>query len=81
MHTPSEVKAAVSGSGRADKKQVAEMVKKLLKLKTIPQPVDSTDALALAICHHWRGRGNSRVASALKKEKSRISALQKAKSK
>ncbi len=81
MHTPSEVKAAVSGSGRADKKQVAEMVKKLLKLKTIPQPVDSTDALALAICHHWRGRGNSRVAAALKKEKSRIIALKKAKSK
>ncbi|MBU6243059.1 MAG: crossover junction endodeoxyribonuclease RuvC [Acidobacteria bacterium] len=81
MHTPSEVKAAVSGSGRADKKQVAEMVKKLLKLKSIPQPVDSTDALALAICHHWRGSGNSRVAAALKKEKLRINALKKVKGK
>lgn len=81
MHTPSEVKAAVSGSGRADKKQVAEMVKKLLKLKSIPQPVDSTDALALAICHHWRGSGNLRVAAALKKEKLRINALKKVKAK
>ncbi len=75
MHTPSEVKAAVTGSGRADKKQVAEMVKKLLHLKTIPKPVDSTDALALAICHHWRGRGNARVAAALTKEKLRVRKL------
>jgi crossover junction endodeoxyribonuclease RuvC len=65
MHTPSEVKAAVTGSGRADKKQVAMMVKKLLNLDEIPKPVDSTDALALAICHHWRGAGNSRIATAL----------------
>lgn len=64
MHTPSEVKAAVTGSGRADKKQVAEMVKRLLKLKEIPKPVDSTDALALAICHHWRGVGNDRLTAA-----------------
>ena len=55
MHTPSEVKAAVTGSGRANKAQVAEMVKRLLSLKEIPKPVDSTDALALAICHIWRG--------------------------
>ena len=61
LHTPSEVKAAVTGSGRADKKQVAQMVKRLLKLKEIPKPVDSTDALALAICHHWRGVGNARL--------------------
>jgi crossover junction endodeoxyribonuclease RuvC len=67
MHTPSEVKAAVTGSGRADKKQVAQMVKRLLKLKEIPKPVDSTDALALAICHHWRGVGNARLATATKK--------------
>jgi crossover junction endodeoxyribonuclease RuvC len=65
MHTPSEVKAAVTGSGRADKKQVATMVQKLLKLEEIPKPVDATDALALAICHHWRGAGNARVAAAL----------------
>lgn len=68
MHTPSEVKAAVTGSGRADKKQVATMVVKLLGLKETPKPVDSTDALALAICHHWRGSGNARLAAAVKKE-------------
>ena len=68
MHTPSEVKAAVTGSGRADKKQVAQMVKRLLNLKEIPKPVDSTDALALAICHHWRGVGNARLATAQKNE-------------
>ena len=67
MHTPSEVKAAVTVSGRADKKQVANMVKRLLKLREIPKPVDSTDALALAICHHWRGVGNARLATAKKK--------------
>lgn len=67
MHTPSEVKAAVTGSGRADKKQVANMVKRLLKLKEIPKPVDSTDALALAICHHWRGVGDARLATAKKR--------------
>jgi len=67
MHTPSEVKAAVTGSGRADKKQVANMVKRLLKLGEIPKPIDSTDALALAICHHWRGVGNARLATAKKK--------------
>jgi crossover junction endodeoxyribonuclease RuvC len=72
MHTPSEVKAAVTGSGRADKKQVATMVVKLLGLKETPKPVDSTDALALAICHHWRGTGNARLAAAVKKEKTRI---------
>jgi crossover junction endodeoxyribonuclease RuvC len=69
MHTPSEVKAAVTGSGRADKKQVATMVAKLLKLEEIPKPVDATDALALAICHHWRGAGNARVAEALARTK------------
>lgn len=67
IHTPSEVKAAVTGSGRADKKQVANMVKRLLKLKEMPKPVDTTDALALAICHHWRGVGNARLATAKKK--------------
>lgn len=77
MHTPSEVKAAVTGSGRADKKQVATMVAKLLGLKEIPKPVDSTDALALAICHHWRGSGNARIAAGLIKEKARIARVKK----
>ncbi len=75
MHTPSEVKAAVTGSGRANKLQVAEMVKRLLNLESIPKPVDSTDALALAICHLWRGSGDSKIEAALKAEKSRISEL------
>ena len=75
MHTPSEVKAAVTGSGRANKLQVAEMVKRLLNLESIPKPVDSTDALALAICHLWRGSGDSKIEAALKAEKSRISKL------
>lgn len=75
MHTPSEVKAAVTGSGRANKVQVAEMVKRLLNLQIIPKPVDSTDALALAICHIWRGAGNSKIEEALKTEKTRLAKL------
>ena len=75
LHTPSEVKAAVSGSGRADKKQVAAMVTKILNLEAPPKPVDTTDALALAICHHWRGAGSRRIASAAAKERSRLKIL------
>lgn len=77
MHTPSEVKAAVTGSGRADKSQVAEMVKKILNLEVIPKPVDATDALALAICHAWRGSGDSKLAAAVAAEKKRIAKLRK----
>jgi crossover junction endodeoxyribonuclease RuvC len=54
LHTPSEVKAAVTGSGRADKDQVALMVMRVLRLTERPQPADAADALALAICHLWR---------------------------
>ncbi len=75
MHTPSEVKAAVTGSGRADKAQVAQMVKKILNLVEIPKPVDATDALALAICHQWRGSGDSKLAHAAAAEKVRIARL------
>ena len=50
-YTPLEVKQAVTGYGRAEKKQVQQMVKTLLKLKEIPKPDDAADALALAICH------------------------------
>jgi len=74
MHTPSEVKAAVTGSGRADKKQVALMVTKLLKLTETPKPADSTDALALAICHHWRGSADKKMSLAVAAAKSRIKA-------
>ena len=54
LHTPSEVKAAVTGNGRADKDQVAAMVMRLLRLTERPRPADASDALALAICHLWR---------------------------
>ena len=74
MHTPSEVKAAVTGSGRADKKQVALMVTKLLKLTETPKPADSTDVLALAICHHWRGSADKKMSLAVAAAKSRIKA-------
>lgn len=75
MHTPSEVKAAVTGSGRANKVQVALMVQKILNLETIPKPVDATDALALAICHIWRGGANAKIAQAVAHEKSRLKKL------
>lgn len=55
VHTPSEVKAAVTGDGRAGKKQVAAMVTRILDLAEAPRPADAADALALAICHLWRG--------------------------
>ncbi len=54
LHTPSEVKAAVTGYGAADKKQVATMVARVLGLDSPPKPADASDALALAICHAWK---------------------------
>jgi crossover junction endodeoxyribonuclease RuvC len=65
LHTPSEVKASVSGSGRADKAQVAVMVTRLLRLDTAPRPADAADALALAICHIWRGAAQARIDAAV----------------
>ena len=50
-YTPSQVKQAVVGYGKAEKHQVMDMVRRLLKLKSIPRPDDAADALALAICH------------------------------
>lgn len=64
FHTPSEVKAAVTGSGRADKEQVTAMVTRLLKLTEKPRPADAADALALAICHLWREPMRARLAEA-----------------
>jgi len=55
LHTPSEVKAAVTGYGSAEKAQVGTMVAKILGLDEVPKPADAADALALAICHAWRG--------------------------
>lgn len=65
LHTPSEVKAAVTGSGRADKAQVGAMVTRLLRLAAPPKPADAADALALAICHIWRGTASGRLTAAV----------------
>ena len=54
-HTPSEVKAAITGYGSADKLQVQTMVARVLRLDVLPQPADAADALAIALCHAWRG--------------------------
>lgn len=54
-HTPSEVKAAITGYGSADKLQVQTMVARVLRLDALPQPADAADALAIALCHAWRG--------------------------
>ena len=64
FHTPSEVKAAVTGEGRAGKQQVTTMVTRLLGLAEAPRPADAADALALAICHCWRAPMLDRMAQA-----------------
>jgi crossover junction endodeoxyribonuclease RuvC len=64
FHTPSEVKAAVTGSGRAGKEQVTSMITRLLALPDKPRPADAADALALAICHLWRAPMTQRLAQA-----------------
>ncbi|AOS62916.1 crossover junction endodeoxyribonuclease RuvC [Actinoalloteichus hymeniacidonis] len=73
FHTPSEVKAAVTGSGRADKAQVTAMVTRLLRLDAPPKPADAADALALAICHLWRAPAADRLAG-VKAESDRLAA-------
>ncbi len=65
LHTPTEVKAAVTGSGRANKDQVGKMVASILGLKEVPKPADAADSLAIAICHAWRALA---VASGLTSE-------------
>jgi crossover junction endodeoxyribonuclease RuvC len=65
LYTPSEVKAAVSGSGRADKAQVTQMVTRILRLSQAPKPADAADALALAVTHVWRGAAKNRLAEAI----------------
>lgn len=64
FHTPSEVKAAVTGNGAADKAQVTAMVTRILALQAKPTPADAADALALAICHCWRAPMIARMAQA-----------------
>ena len=65
LHTPTEVKAAVTGSGRADKAQVTSMVTRILGLEGPPRPADAADAVAIAICQIWRGEGQRRIEAAL----------------
>ncbi|MQA09563.1 MAG: crossover junction endodeoxyribonuclease RuvC [Pseudonocardiaceae bacterium] len=84
FHTPSEVKAAVTGSGRADKAQVGAMITRLLGLENTPSPADAADALALAICHLWRepmrarlAEAEARAAELARKHKARLAAAAK----
>jgi crossover junction endodeoxyribonuclease RuvC len=65
LHTPSEVKAAITGYGSADKKQVGIMVAKVLGLTEIPRPADAADALAIALCHAWKGPSPAIVGGSL----------------
>jgi crossover junction endodeoxyribonuclease RuvC len=65
LHTPTEVKAAVTGNGRADKAQVAAMITRLLGLRQAPRPADAADAVAIAICQVWRGSAQRRIDQAL----------------
>lgn len=66
-YTPSEVKAAVTGSGTADKKQVTAMVTRLLRLDAPPKPADAADAIAIAICHIWRGGTRAKLDAAVRR--------------
>jgi len=58
----------ITGNGRADKAQVGAMVARLLGLASSPSPADAADALALAICHAWRGPANDRLARAVARQ-------------
>jgi len=73
IYTPTEVKAAVTGTGRADKAQVTAMVTRILNLSEVPKPADAADSLALAICHAWRGVGQMRIANAVTKQNRAVS--------
>lgn len=85
FHTPSEVKAAVTGQGRAGKEQVTTMVTRVLGLAEAPRPADAADALALAVCHCWRApmldrmaEAKARSAELAKAHKARLAAAAKA---
>ena len=74
LHTPSEMKAAVTGSGRADKAQVGAMVTRILRLDSPPKPADAADALALAITHIWRGAAQNRIEAAVAAQRRAVAA-------
>lgn len=66
-YTPSEAKAAVCGSGTADKRQVTAMITRILGLDSPPKPADAADALVLAVTHLWRGGLQAKLRSAVQK--------------
>ena len=66
-YTPLQIKQALVGYGRAEKKQVQQMVKILLNLEKIPKPDDTADALAVAVCHSNSAAGSSRLAKSIEK--------------
>ena len=67
-YTPLQVKQSITGYGKAEKHQVMEMVKSLLRLNAVPKPDDTADALALALCHgHYSGSSYSKVYKEIKK--------------
>lgn len=76
QHTPTEVKASISGNGRADKAQVGQMVMRILALDAPPRPADAADALALAICHLWRAPALDRISQALLRRELAVGAAQ-----
>ena len=81
LHTPTEVKAAVTGSGQATKNAIGKMVAKICRLDEPPKPADAADAVALAIAHAWRGAAagsNASASSAAKSGSSQLTAAQKA---
>jgi crossover junction endodeoxyribonuclease RuvC len=72
LRTPSEVKAAITGSGRADKAQITAMITRLLRLSAPVKPADAADALALAITEIWRGGAEARIAAAMTSSSSQL---------
>lgn len=74
MYTPSEVKKAISGNGRADKKQMTVMITRILGLSEAPKPADAADALALAVCHCWRAPMLDREKQALRRRDAELAA-------
>ncbi|MGO1319893.1 MAG: crossover junction endodeoxyribonuclease RuvC [Galactobacter sp.] len=78
LHTPTEVKAAVTGNGQADKAQVTTMVTKILKLSAPPKPADAADAIAIALAHAWRGVAPGSHAAASSTNRGGMTAAQRA---
>lgn len=75
MYTPTEVKAAVTGYGKADKSQVTTMVTRILHLMEPPKPADAADALALALCHGMKGINHNMLKDAQRIQATKLSAL------